>query len=169
MKHFQDGASTAVGGMAVAVPGQMKGLWALHQKHGKLSWRALLQPSITLARGGFEVTGDLREVSGQTSVSTHSTQFTLRECLPGTDEMAGTWYETDATFHPLFQSGRALPIGAKYKRPELAETLEVLADQGVEPFYSGEIAKGIIQAVQARGGMMELEDLKSECCAHGPD
>lgn len=63
MSHFQNGASPTFGGTAVAVPGQPRGLKALHQKYGKLSWRELFEPSIKMAREGFVIGGDLREVS----------------------------------------------------------------------------------------------------------
>jgi gamma-glutamyltranspeptidase/glutathione hydrolase len=63
MKFYQDGASTSVGGSAVAVPGQMKGLGELHSKYGLLPWKDLITPSISLARDGVEVCEDLRTVS----------------------------------------------------------------------------------------------------------
>lgn len=63
MEFYQKGASTSIGGSAVAVPGQMKGLWELHQKYGRLEWSKLLEPSIRLAEGGMEMREDLRDVS----------------------------------------------------------------------------------------------------------
>lgn len=38
------------GGLAVAVPGELKGLWELHQKYGKMNWSDLIQPNIELCR-----------------------------------------------------------------------------------------------------------------------
>lgn len=63
MDFYQKGASTAVGGSAVAVPGQMRGLGELHGKYGRLPWADLLEPSIQLARDGFPLGGDFRMVS----------------------------------------------------------------------------------------------------------
>lgn len=48
-----------VGGLSVAVPGELKGLEYLHQKYGSLPWRALVNPAVYLARNGFDVTEDL--------------------------------------------------------------------------------------------------------------
>lgn len=43
------------GGLSIAVPTEVKGLWELHQKYGKLPWRSLIQPVINLAEKGFKV------------------------------------------------------------------------------------------------------------------
>lgn len=53
---------TAVGGMAVGTPGELRGLEALHQAHGKLAWAELFQPAIKLARDGFACNEDLHWV-----------------------------------------------------------------------------------------------------------
>jgi gamma-glutamyltranspeptidase len=62
-KFYQDGASTQAGGSAVAVPGEIKGLKALHDRYGSLPWKAVVEPSIALARDGFELHRDMYEVS----------------------------------------------------------------------------------------------------------
>jgi gamma-glutamyltranspeptidase/glutathione hydrolase len=48
-----------VGGLSVLVPGELRGLEAIHRKHGRLPWRELFQPAIHLAQDGFEVNRDL--------------------------------------------------------------------------------------------------------------
>jgi gamma-glutamyltranspeptidase len=62
-KFYQDGASTQAGGSAVAVPGEIKGLKALHDRYGSLPWKAVVEPSIALARDGFDLHRDMYEVS----------------------------------------------------------------------------------------------------------
>lgn len=62
-QFYQDGAPTQRGGSAVAVPGDLKGLKALHERFGQLPWKDVVQPSIDLARNGFDFFPDLYEVS----------------------------------------------------------------------------------------------------------
>lgn len=58
--------STSIGGLAVAVPGELKGLEELHKAYGTLPWSRLFKESIELAEGGMEVRGDLYDVSPPT-------------------------------------------------------------------------------------------------------
>lgn len=51
-----------LGGMAVAVPGELKGYWYLHQKYGDLPWKDLVQPTIDLCRSGIYITEYLARV-----------------------------------------------------------------------------------------------------------
>lgn len=51
------------GGHAVAVPGEVKGLWELHQLYGRAEWASLLAPSVKLAREGMVMGRDLYSVS----------------------------------------------------------------------------------------------------------
>ena len=44
------------GGSSIAVPGEVKGLWELHQQFGQLPWADLVQPSIDIAINGFPIT-----------------------------------------------------------------------------------------------------------------
>ena len=44
-----------LGGLAIAVPGEVRGMYKASQKYGRLPWRKLVEPSIRLARDGFEI------------------------------------------------------------------------------------------------------------------
>jgi len=65
--------------------------------------------------------------------------------------MYSNWFDDD---------GEILDLGEKYTRAEYARTLQILAGGG--SMYEGELAEGIVNAVQKGGGLMTLEDLKSE-------
>ena len=58
-----------------------------------------------------------------------------------------------------FRDGEALPIGTRIRQPQLAQTLSILAKEGMEPFYKGRIARQLVDAVQKMGGIWTLEDL----------
>ncbi|WVQ97324.1 gamma-glutamyltransferase [Kwoniella sp. CBS 9459] len=131
--------STSVGGAAVAVPGQLKGLEELHRKYGRLAWLKLFEPSIKLAEDGFDVKPGLYEFL----IGNYS------------------WTSQDPSFSSLFEGGKPLPIGATWRRPEYADTLRKIAEEGADAFYSGEIAEGVVKVVKDRGGLMSLDDLRN--------
>lgn len=59
------------------------------------------------------------------------------------------------------KDGAFLPVGATLTRPKLAHTLEIIAEEGADIFYEGQLAKDLVEAVVAEGGVMTLNDLKS--------
>lgn len=52
---YAGGISSREGGLAVAVPGELKGLFELHKKYGKLSWAEIVEPVAEIAQNGFKV------------------------------------------------------------------------------------------------------------------
>jgi gamma-glutamyltranspeptidase/glutathione hydrolase/leukotriene-C4 hydrolase len=60
--YKENGTSTSEGGLSIAVPTEVKGLWELHQKYGILPWKTLIKPSIELAEKGFSVPSYLAKV-----------------------------------------------------------------------------------------------------------
>jgi gamma-glutamyltranspeptidase len=82
---------------------------------------------------------------------------------PGCGKIDGSFYEDDPMYTGLFdKGGRLRPAGSHWSRPEYAETLKILAEEGDEPFYSGRIAEDIVKVVQARGGLLNMKDMESE-------
>lgn len=69
----------------------------------------------------------------------------------------------DSGYDPFFdEQGEVVELGTVYKRSAYARTLESIANNGTDIFYEGEIAEGIVKAVQASGGLVTMDDLKSE-------
>ena len=128
-------------GLAVGVPGEVAGLWELHQRYGSLPWADLVAPAIELAEGGFEVGAFL---AGRL--------VERNEMLMQRPELMRQLVTADNTF---------VGISDILTRPELAQSLRSIAEQGPEAFYTGHIAEEIVNAVNANGGGMALEDLET--------
>ncbi|KAK0509172.1 hypothetical protein JMJ35_008543 [Cladonia borealis] len=132
------------GGLASGVPGELRGLEYLHQGYGKLPWAQVMQPAIKLARCGFTVTQDL--VNQEMSAIAGGPNFLVEDPSFAID------------FAP---NGTLLGLNETITRKRYADTLETIAERGPDAFYTGPIANATINALQASGGTMTLEDLKS--------
>ncbi len=127
-----------IGGRAVAVPGEVAGLLAALEKYGTMSRQQVMQPAIDRAEQGLTVSPVL------SSIITEN-------------------YEALATFPAsgkiYLNDGFPKEPGDVVRNTDLAKTLRLIADQGRDAFYSGPVAQSIVDAVQADGGLMTLEDL----------
>jgi gamma-glutamyltranspeptidase/glutathione hydrolase len=148
---FQDMYKNNLGGsvfsgLASGVPGEVRGLEYLHKKYGVLPWSTVLQPAIRTARHGFPVTEDLvRYMAGAVSM------------FDGKDFLSAdpTWA---SDFAP---NGTRLGLGDIITRKRYADTLEIIANEGADAFYSGPIAETMVKALQAANGTMTLDDLRN--------
>jgi len=125
------------GGTAVGVPGVAAGLWALHQKYGKLDWPDLFDTAMHLAVNGIEFSG---------------TESRYSETQIGRFNDAGVRYFFKAPNQP-YRPGEVL------KQAALAEALKLFRDRGPDGFYSGDVARDIAATVQAEGGVITLADM----------
>ncbi|KNC46429.1 gamma-glutamyltransferase [Thecamonas trahens ATCC 50062] len=136
---FDSSAEKAqVGGLAVAVPGELRGLELMWQRHGRLPWARLIEPVVALCNDGFEVTDELAKIVEYT-----------QEYIKASPAFAAV-YMID---------GQLVKAGQTIRRPKLAATLEAVAAGGANAFYTGAIAHALIDAIQGSGGIMELGDL----------
>ncbi|KZK87533.1 Gamma-glutamyltranspeptidase precursor [Pseudovibrio sp. Ad13] len=130
-----------VGGLSVGTPGTVKLLYDTHAKLGSLPWADLVAPAIKLATDGFEVSPRLNALITNDQERLSRFETTKNYFLPG---------------------GTPLPVGHLLKNPEYAATLTAISQNGADGFYSGDIAKSIVETVQsAKGnpGKLALEDL----------
>ena len=134
-----------LGGRSVGVPGTLKLLEATHTLHGSLPWADLLQPTIELAEKGFAI-------SPRLAASIAGSNDDKRQL--------GRFATTRAYFFNSDGSPKA--AGAVLKNPEFAETLRLIAAEGADAFYRGDIAADIVQTVRhppENPGVMTLADL----------
>jgi gamma-glutamyltranspeptidase/glutathione hydrolase len=126
------------GALASAIPGQPAAMVKLAEQHGRLPIAVSLEPAIRLAREGVEVDAHYRQWAG----------YRL-EAL-----------RRDPASAQLFLSDGELPAeGSRIAYPELAASLQRLADHGREGFYGGELARQLVDGVRNSGGAWTLEDL----------
>lgn len=137
-------------GLSVGVPGTPRIMEAVHQRHGRLPWPRLLQPAISLAQEGFELTE--RTASQVTGLLALNSSCTNR--LFFRDPVAFAYFaDPDCT---------AKPAGTRMVNREYAETLKTMRRDGADGFYFGPIAADIAAAVQgdpAIAGDMTEADL----------
>lgn len=125
-------------GLAVAVPGEVRGWEQLHRLYGRLPWSEILEPSIYLAKHGFRVPSEL-----------HNKMKVVEQQLCQAPQLA--------RIH--CPNGTIWPEGALLQRKDLGATLERIAQEGASAFYTGSIAQNTVDTVQAAGGILTLDDL----------
>ncbi len=127
------------GPLPVSVPGCVDGWFELHNKFGKLSMKEVLSPAISYAENGFPLTELIAYYWGR------SANFLNQ--YPGFEEI----------FMP---NGKAPKKGEVFKNPYLASTLKLVAEQGRDVFYKGEIAEKIVKYVREQGGFLSMKDFE---------
>jgi gamma-glutamyltranspeptidase/glutathione hydrolase len=128
-----------IGAASCAVPGATAGLGEAHRRFATLPWRVLLEPAIALAREGVEL---------------NPPQAYLHEIL---DPILRHTPEGRAMYGA---NGGYLVAGDRLVVPELAGTLERLAEAGPDDLYRGELARALSEHVRAGGGEITLRDLE---------
>ncbi|XP_065365119.1 glutathione hydrolase 1 proenzyme [Calliphora vicina] len=141
-KNMFVGQTSITGAKAGAVPGEILGYWELHQRHGRLPWKVLFQPTIKLCKEGHWVSKYLAAalISKETAIRNEPT-------------MAEIFVKEDGS---LYKEGDYM------KRPALGNTLERIANNGVGEMYDGgETGKMFAKDIQEMGGIITEQDLKN--------
>jgi gamma-glutamyltranspeptidase/glutathione hydrolase len=129
-----------IGLASVTVPGATDAFAEVQRRHGKLTFAEVLEPAISYASEGFPVSEIIAQ-QWQGAVPLLSRfPFSVRTYLP---------------------DGKAPQAGEVHRQPNLARTLKLLAAEGRDAFYQGEIAHQIVQFSQENDGFFTLEDFRS--------
>ncbi len=132
--------ATTQGGTAAGIPGVPAGMVLLARKYGRLPLARSLAPAIQLARDGFEVDPRFARVAR------------LRE------RFLNDGINTARTF---LDRGQVPQPGYLLRQPQLADTLETIAREGRDGFYRGAVARALIAAANAAGGVWQASDLEN--------
>ena len=133
------GDANRYGALAVGVPGVLRGLEAAVKKFGKKSWAEVVAPAQEAAERGVVVTTAM--------ANTVKASAARMEKFPVTAAM--------------FMPNGCLPqAGETIRFPDLANSLRLIARDGADIFYEGEIAQQIVDCVQSQGGLLTMEDMR---------
>jgi gamma-glutamyltranspeptidase/glutathione hydrolase len=125
------------GPLPVSVPGCVDGWFQLHSKFGKLPMTDILSYAIQYARNGFPIADE---------AAFYYAELKNR-------------YGNDPNVQEVFMVDGAAPKrGDVFRNPQLANTLEKIADSGRNVFYKGSIAKKIDAFMKKRGGYLSFKD-----------
>ncbi len=134
------GNQSVRGHLASGVPGSVAGFWMAHGIYGSKGWEELLAPSVELAEKGFEIAPYLATSLGRLH--------------PRLGEYPG--------LSKFFGAGGKMPeSGDILVQPDLALTLNLIAEEGPAGFYAGRTASLIVEEMRAGGGLITEEDLAS--------
>ena len=136
--HVVKSLST-IGWLAVGVPGTVSGLEYARKKYGTMTRAALIEPAVELAEDGFNLEqGDVDMLASATD------DF---KKFPATSEI-------------FLNKGQPFAVGQRLVQHDLADTLRLIGEHGVDGFYRGKTAAAIVKASRASGGIIDQEDLE---------
>ena len=123
------------GALAIGVPGTIAGIYAVHEKFGKLSMEEIMKPAIALAKNGVVV-------SEKQTKQLESNKAAIIK-ISGNQTLLAQNYK----------------VGDTIKYIALAETLSRIMKNGKDEFYKGETAKKMVDFIQKKGGIISMNDL----------
>ncbi|ECD9608049.1 gamma-glutamyltransferase [Salmonella enterica] len=125
--------------LASGTPGTVAGLSLALEKYGSLPLNSVVRPAIKLAQEGFIVNDALAD-----DLKTYGS-----EVLPQHENSKAIFWK----------DGEPLKKGDKLVQQDLANSLTMIAENGPDAFYKGEIARQIAQQMQQNGGLITTDDL----------
>lgn len=136
-RGFASGSQQGV--MSVTVPGALAGWDKLVRTYGRQTLKQVLQPAIGYARNGFPVSPII------------AAQWANETAFLQKDSAAAATFLLD---------GRAPRAGEWFRNPDLARTMQLIADSGIGTFYGGSLGKRIVARISALNGFVTLADLR---------
>ncbi|XP_042522104.1 glutathione hydrolase 5 proenzyme isoform X2 [Dipodomys spectabilis] len=123
----------------IGVPGELRGYAEAHRRYGRLPWAQLFEPTITLLRGGYRMPSILSKFLNSTFLRPSLYASTLRQLF--------------------FNGTEILRPQDPFPWPALATTLETVATEGAEAFYTGRLGQMLIEDIAKEGSQLTLQDL----------
>lgn len=135
----ENNGNTQEGGLASGVPGEVAGLLYLLEHHGTMSREDVMKPAIRIANEGFTVSAYCANAISDAYEKTQKFPEMSKVYL---DENGLPWEE-----------------GSVITNPDLGKALQLIADQGADVFYKGEIGEAMVATLAKYDGVMTMDDL----------
>lgn len=138
-RFHTEGDENSTGALSVCIPGNVAGWLTAHGRWGRLPLATVVAPAAAYAREGVALTHRMAAFVAET-----------RDRLARFPSSALAFLEPD---------GSPKPAGSVIVQPELADTIELIARDGMAVFYEGEVARAIVGQLAAQGGVLTADDL----------
>lgn len=136
-----------IGPQSIGTPATLKGLEAMHQAHGRLPWKEVVEPAIRWAEDGFFVRPGMHA-------------FWIDEPTMGrVGNLERLQYCEESRQLYCRPDGRPKAIGTPLRNPGMASVLRQVAEEGTQPFYHGDLAQKMVAHLQSLGALITLDDL----------
>jgi len=137
---YGGGVDTFIGPGSIATPGALAAIELLWKRWGRLPWPRLIEPAIAAARNGFPL-------PSQSKLYFTESYDAVFSYTPGARHLA------------VRDDGQLRDVGDTLQIPELADSLQRIADEGADALYHGELGRAIADWVDEHGGLLGIDDL----------
>ncbi|XP_037014715.2 glutathione hydrolase 5 proenzyme [Artibeus jamaicensis] len=127
------------GTLWIGVPGELRGYAEAHRRHGHLPWAQLFQPTIKLLRGDYRTPSVLSQFLNNSLLRRFLLASSLKQLF--------------------FNGTQPLQAQDPFPWPALADTLETVAREGAEVFYSGKLGQTLLEDIAKQGSNLTMRDL----------
>ncbi|CAG9786845.1 unnamed protein product [Diatraea saccharalis] len=128
------------GGLAVGVPGELRGMWAAHQRWGRLPWKSLVAPTLEFCKYGFPISKVLYDGLEAAPYIKNDPNLSKMFTIKGMFHTPGTIVKPSEAF---------------------CNTLQIIAEKGADELYNGSLATSFAEDLNTAGSIITLEDLRN--------
>ena len=155
LQYFKENNIASIPGagpLGITIPGCVDGWFEMHNKFGHLPIEDLLAPAISYAKEGIPVAQEIADMM----------QYLDRSLLKTYTAEGNLGWNDLPDFNKVYRSAGKFPVkGEIFKNETLANTLQMISDDGRDAFYRGKISKSIVKHVQNLGGFLSEEDFSN--------
>ena len=142
-----EGPINQMGYLAVTVPGTLMALHEVASRFGTLPWKELVAPAIELAENGFPIPGEQEEQWQRDGTLGYASTQEILRATPAAEKI-------------FTRNGEPIPAGETFTMKDYAETLRIVARDGPDALYGGELGRLIAEDFARNGGLITEEDFR---------